>query len=56
MVDKNGIVCEYDNYDIPPAPKFVTPEMRQRKQEIENAIKQLFEKLNAERSAEKNNA
>lgn len=55
MVDKNGTICEYDDYNIPPVPKVVTPEMRQRKKEIENTIKQLFEKFNAEKTAKDNN-
>lgn len=34
MLDKNGLICEYDGYELPPAPKVVTPEMRKRKEEL----------------------
>lgn len=54
MLDKHGVVCEYDGYVLPPAPKVVTPEMRQRKKELMIEIEQFFAKVNAEIDAEEN--
>ena len=47
MVDKHGIVCEYDGYVLPPAPKTVTPEMRQRKKELLLELDRIVAEANA---------
>ena len=51
MVDKNGFPCEYDGYVLPPAPKVVTPEMRQRKKEL--MIERFVAEVNACKEVEK---
>lgn len=53
MLDKNGHVCEYDDYVLPPAPKVVTPEMIQRKKELKIEIEKFFAEIHARRKAEK---
>lgn len=47
MVDKNGTICEYDDYDIPSAPKVVTPEMLRRKEELLIEFKKFVEEVNS---------
>ena len=54
MLDKHGVVCEYDGYVLPPAPKVVTPEMRQRKKEILMELDRIVAEANARIEAEKN--
>ena len=52
MLDKNGHVCEYDGYVLPPAPKVVTPEMIQRKKELMIELDRLVAEANARIDAE----
>jgi len=49
MVDCRGMICEYDDYKIPPAPEVVTPEMIQRRKEIMIEFKEFAERLRSTR-------
>ena len=52
MLDKNGVICEYDGYKLPPAPKVVTPEMRKRKKELLAELDRIVAEANARIDAE----
>lgn len=49
MVDINGMVCEYDDYELPPVPEVVTPEMIKRRNELMRELEELSERLLATR-------
>ena len=53
MVERPHVICEYDNYELPPAPKVVTPEMRKRKEEILRELDKRVAEANARIAAEK---
>jgi len=49
MVDSNGMVCEYDDYELPPVPEVVTPEMIERRNELMHEFDDFVKRVKANR-------